>query len=405
MSLIGRSTRRFAIGCSFVLGIGVCAAAQNVLVYAGGPGLCAEANSISPLFPFPGPLQNIFPTIPAIGPPVPGPFTNGAVAVEATNGRVFYSNGALIAAMPNPGFVTPGVPAAVAFPPAPVPAFPPGTPPFVTGMAVDAVAGILWTTNGLFLQATGLLPPFLPLGPPIPVPGFMPIPVTGLEWDSITGALWAVSGPGVVFAFTPAGAFVAGPFPPPLGIPGPATGVTIDKTGLAAPGFAARSLYVLAGGVVFDYTTLIALPVFGLGEGLAFNARPQIWLPPGCACGPLFTPTLAPLAPTTTGVPFTGVDWNGLPPFSPVVVVVDIVFNPAMPLINGVGCPLGMVLGSPTLFLFVGGANGAGTFSLPFGLVGLPPGLTLFAQYAAPCAADPVGLVLSPVMQTIVAAP
>jgi hypothetical protein len=186
--------------------------------------------------------------------------------------------------------------------------------------------------------------------------------------------------------------------------PGPATGITIDKTSLAMPG-APRSVYVTGGGMIQDLSTGAAFPTFGAGleVGLSFHPAPSS-MPPGgpCAC-PNFAMGHALRGPMTTGNPNFGVDLVGLPPFAPVGFVFDLGFNPAFPLINGLGCALGLNLLSPTIIVIGGVANGAGVAALPISLVGIPPGASIYMQYVTFCPADPVlGLILTPLYQVMV---
>jgi hypothetical protein len=94
---------------------------------------------------------------------------------------------------------------------------------------------------------------------------------------------------------------------------------------------------------------------------------------------------------------------TGIAPFTFAIFGFDVVWNPAFPVINLVGCGLGLVPGSPGLILLVGFADPAGTATLPLALppvVGLGP---LYNQNVMFCPADPTGFAFTP-MQRIQAA-
>lgn len=403
-------TAYFAALC--VAGVG----AQTLVTYspmAPAPAAFGEVAGTSPMFPGGGPPQGVFGALFPLPPAFPGPapvvVPPGDVAIDAVTGRLFVSNGPLIAAQPNPTYVAPLAPPV---PPFPAPPFPPlpfvaAGGAWVSGLAVNPAPGLLWMTNGFMVQAIAIAPlpamvvVFPPFAPAVPIAAFGPM--TGLEWDGATGTLLACDAAGTVISFLPGGAFGGLIVPPPGVLPGPATGVTIDKTTLPSPA-GPRSLYVTAGGMIFDYSAGVVLPsLVGPAVGVAFHGNPARLSPGGCPCGGL-APALQTLSPSYSGNPAFGVDWAGLPPFAGVIVAFDLAFDPAFPMINFVGCPLIMDLVSPSLFIFPAAANAAGRLSLPVSLVGLPPGVAFYVQYVTGCTADPTGLMLSSGMQVTVTA-
>lgn len=383
---------------------------QNLVVSDVAGGMFFEQAGVTPLYPGGGPQLAMWPQMPPLPPAIAGPgglvVPPGACTLDGTNGLTWYSNGPLIAAVPHGAY--PGLSAPIA--PFPAPPFPPPGGPilipagFVSGMAIDPVGGILWVTNGF--TVLGMLPaPGGPVVVPPFVPGF-PGPIgllTGLDWDPITGTLWACDAAGVLYNFLPGGAPVAAPIPPVAPLPPPVTGVTIDKSGL--PFGAGRPLYTVGAGLVLENLNGIMMPNPAAAPvGLTYHPAPQPSLPGACAC-PTFTPGSRLLGPASNTNPFFGIDWVNLPPNQTVVMGIDVVFNPAFPMINVVGCPLGLFPFSPSLILLPGASDATGTFSFPVSLVGVPPGVTFYFQYATGCPGDPTGIILSPMYQLIVSAP
>lgn len=380
----------------FVLAaLSAAAPAQTLVVGdpAGAP--FAELIGQSPLYPGMAPPVNAYPQAPPL-PSVPGLVPVGAVTVDGTNGLTWYTDGVTIATTPYNGY--PIAPPIV--PPYPAVLF--GGP--ITGMALDPVGGVLWMTDGILVAG---FPPGAPGAPPV-VPPFAPIaPVpfgalTGLDWDPLTGTLWACDIAGVCINFVPGGP----PAGPPLMAPGggPFTGIAIDKTGNAPLGV--RPLYVAGAGLVIEAGTGAAAPIpFPMAMGLSYNPVPAAAPSPApCPC-PGMPIGLQLRGPMITGNPAFGVDMTGLAPGQLTLVIFDYAFNPAFPMVNGVGCPLGFVFGSPFLGTRFAFANAAGVAASPFNLTGVPVGLNLYVQIGTTCAADPVGVVLSPLYQFIVSAP
>jgi hypothetical protein len=288
----------------------------------------------------------------------------------------------------------------------------------------------MWLMSGPgFVVPVAPLPGTPPLAPVFLVP-FPPVlgPFVGLEWDSVTGSLWAVDVGGFTYNFTPAGVPILGPIPPPPGFAPPAGDVAIDRTLRLNPsGF--RPLYVNdGGGVIWDVNDIfaVAYPPFPAGvgpvEGLSFinHLTTQMPLAPPCPCPagggfPGFPGPLPPWStgPTTAGNLAFGISTGGIFPAGfPVIFAFDVggAFLPPPPiLINTIGCPMGLFLGSPSLLLLLGGAGVGGVATFPVPLV--PPNFLvgtgpIEVQMASLCPADAaLGLVFSPMHTFYSAAP
>ncbi len=344
------------------------------------------------------------PVLPPPGGPVLVP--PGDSSFDNVVGCHYFTNGFLLAAMPTPAFPPAGpLPPPMPFPP-PVLAAIGGGP--VTGIAIDPLAGVLWVTG-----VPGLVVGVAPVpGMPILVPAFPLLfptgPVSGLEWDGSTGTLWACDVAGVCYNFFPGGAPAAPPLAAPMPLPGPANDVAIDKT-LRLNGLGLRPIYVVTGAVVLEINAPAMMP-FPAGlpaaQGLAFLDHPAANPPVGtCLCPGTTFPTQFTTGPMAAGNLGFGIGLGGMPAGWPVIWVFDVaVFNPMFPVINAVGCGLGIIPGSPTLITFGGVADPFGNAVLPLPLV--PPNLPLGAgpfynQNATFCPTDPVlGLVITP-MQTV----
>ncbi|MCR9244768.1 MAG: hypothetical protein NXI31_07035 [bacterium] len=352
----------------------------------------AEGVGMSPVYPAAGVLLNGYPQMPPL-PPVAA--FAGAATLDGTNGITWYTDGMVLAAVPHNAYAPPVPPP----PPFPVPPAL-GIGP-ITGMALDPIGGLLWLTDGAALAAIAPVPPGPVVVPPfaLPIPVIAP-PVTGLEWDAITGTMWACDIAGNVYNFVPGplGPVVAGPIPPPVPMPPPVAGITIDKTG-------AGLVYITSGGAIQEIGTGTMFPSFaGMAGGLTFHPAPNPIPVAPCAC-PSYPIGQTLLGPNSTGNPAFGVDIVGLPAVNPVIVAIDFAFNPLFPMINTSGCALGVTLGSPTLIAALTFSNAAGVATFPISLVGIPPGLPLYLQYGSFCPADAFGWTLSPLYQVIVSAP
>ncbi|MBK8980125.1 MAG: hypothetical protein IPM29_29850 [Planctomycetes bacterium] len=371
--------------------------AQDVLVLDVPAATLFESASVTPVSPGGGPVLSIFPALVPL-PPIPGPLAPpGGVTIDGTSGQIWATNGAVVYSMPHVAYPS-GIP-----PMPPLPA-PPGLAGPLTGIAIDPVGGILWMTDGLVVLGAAPLPGLPILIPPFPI--LAPAaPLCGLDWDPLTGSLWAVDVGGIAYNFLPGGPLVGPPLPPPIPVPGPPTGIAIDKTGLAMPGFP-RSLYVVGGGLIADYSTLVLFPSAAPGGEVGITVHPvPIPTPPlPCAC-PTFAPAHAVLGPATTGSATFGLALTGLPPGQLAIHVFDFAFNPAFPLVNGSGCPMGVNPALPSSFAVPTAAGPGGAIVTPLPLFGIPVSLLIHLQTFVLCPADPAGFILSPMYRIAVSAP
>jgi hypothetical protein len=258
-------------------------------------------------------------------------------------------------------------------------------------MALDPVAGILWLTNGAMVIGTAPIAGTPPVTAPFPTPA----PLVGLEWDGLTGTLLGVDPPGMVFTLTPFGLLIPPPIPP-VPLPGMASDVAIDKTGLPNPA-GVRSIYVMGGPMIADLTTGFVMPGgTPMAVGLAFHAYPSAVPPIGvCPC-PTFAHGLATTGPMTTGNLGFGFSVTGLPPGQIALFAFDFVWAPALPLINGLGCGFGLILGSGTMVAGVAFAGPGGVATFPLAL-GVPGGFgPIYHQSGTLCPADPFGIIVNP---------
>jgi hypothetical protein len=371
--------------------------AQHLVVYAplGGPGFIDEA-APSPLFPGPVPPTAIYPTAPALPPPVaPGPpffLPPGDSSLNSINGMNWYTNGVMVAA--SGSVLYPALPPVLPFPIGVIGGILAGP---VTGMALNPAAGILWLTDGAIIVGCAPVAGTPVLVPPFPSPAPM---VTGLDWDGLSGTLRAVTAAGAVWTITPAGVPVGPPVVPFAALPGMPADIAIDKTGL--PGIAGpRNIFILVGPMIMEVNSGLMFPAGPIGPGgvgLAFHPRPSANPPLGvCPC-PSFAHGYGTTMPMTAGNLGFGLTVTGLPAGQLVVYAFDFGFNPAFPVINGIGCGLGFFFGSPTLVTGAAFASPAGTatYGLP---LGVPPGFgPIYHQSATLCPAAPAGFVLNPTL-------
>lgn len=389
--------------CPAVLAFACLANAQRLNVYGPlpGPGLIAELQPANPLTPAPTPPLLVYPLAPVLPPAPPFVVPPGDSTFNGITGLNIYTNGVMFASMPTPNYP----PLAPPLPPAPI-----GAPALgaiggpVTGMAIDPIAGILWLVSapGIVIGCAPI--PGTPiLVPPFPIP-FPTGPIVGLDWDGMTGTLLAVDVAAVVYTFFPAGLPALAPIFPPAPPPGIPGDVAIDKTGMLN-GSGLRARYVVVAPVCYDVALAVPL-FFPLGPipfstGIAFQEYPAQSAPfGGCACGAML-PMIGATGPMTAGNLGFGLTLGGVPPGSLVLFGVDFVFNPLFPLFNTLGCPLGLVLGSPTLIAVLTFASPAGvaTFGLP---LAVPPGFgPLYSQAFTLCPLDPAGFIIAPMQQIV----
>ncbi len=369
---------------------------QRLATYMPGPGFF-EHQPPTPLLPGPPPPVIGYPAVPAF-PVLPPPA--GDSSFDNLTALNWHTNGLILASQPTPTFP----PAAPLVPPFPIPPAVIGAigggP--VTGIAIAPGAGILYLV-GVPGIVVGCAPvPGMPiLVPPFPIP--LPPPITGLEWDGPTGSLYAVNGPGITINFLVGGAPLAPPLLPPIVLPMPAGDVAIDKT-MRLNAFGLRPLYVVAGPLLLDVREPLpivfptALP---MSQGLAFLDHPAAFPPVGfCPCPGLAGPVNFTTGPMAAGNLAFAVGMTGLAPFGVGIFAFDTVFAAGFPLVNTVGCGLGLIPASPGIIAALALADAAGTAVLPLPL-GFPLGAgPLFNQNLTFCPADPFGFVFTP-MQSI----
>jgi len=375
--------------------------AQRLAAYTPAVGAIAELQPPVPMLPAAVPPVAVYPQVPAM-PVIAAPA--GDATFDNRAGYTWVTNGALMVAQPTPTF-PPVVPVPPPFPiPAAVIAMIGGGP--VTGIAYDVVGGIMWLTS-----APGITIGCAPVaGMPVIVPAFplafLTGPITGLEWDAMTGTLIACDAAGVVYTYFPGGFPAAPPILPPGILPGMATDVAIDRT-LRLNGFGLRPLYMVAGPGYYDVNAPLG-PFVPTGpvpaQGLAFINHPAANPPVGtCLCPGTGFPTQATPGPMTAGNGAWGLGVGGLPPGWPVLFAFDFAFLPGFPLVNAVGCGLGL---TALPIVIAVAADPAGNATLPLSLT--PPVLPLGAgpfynQNFTLCPADPVlGLVLTPTQSVYV---
>lgn len=381
-----------------VLALHSLAPAQRLAAYmAGGPGFVENQPPVD-ILPAAAPPVAGYAAAPAL--PGVAPFGGDSTFSNLTGLHIF-TNGAVLASMPTPTFP----PAGVVLPPAPFPAAVlaaiGGGP--VTGIAINPVAGVLFLCGAPGIVVGVGAPPAMPiLVPPFPVPGVLPPPITGLEWDGATASLYAVNAAGITLNFAPGGALLGAPLAPPLALPAAAGDVAIDKTmRLNAVGL--RPLYVVAGGLALDVRLPAPLPFpvpLPGAQGLAFLDHPASNPPLGaCACPGFAGPVNATNGPMAAGNAGWAIGMTGLAPFGFGIFAFDTVFNPAFPIVNAVGCGLGLFPGSPSLIVGLTIADPAGNAVFPLGL-GVPLGSgPLYNQNVTFCPADPTGFVFTPLQR------
>jgi len=365
--------------------------------------MISEAQPWTPMIPGPGIPTNVYPAVPMPPPAVGVVLLPGDSSWDGINGLHWLCNGMMLASQPTTLF-PPLAPPTPPFPIAPLVMGMLGGP--VTGIAYDSAANVLYLCSipGLIVGVTPIP------GTPVVVPPF-PImfptgPIAGLEWDGMTGTFLCVDIVGIVYPFLPGGFPAGPPIVPAIAFPPPVGDVCIDKSGqLNAIGV--RAIHVVGGPMIADVTLPFPLP-FPAGPamnvGLSYLGAPAS-NPPGVGAG-CVCPTFAP-GPNqfVTSVMSSGnagfrVGIGGVPPGQLVLFAFGFVFNPAWPMINATGCPLGFILGGPPIITALGVANATGTATFPLALT-VPPGFgAIYNQNFTFCPADPAGFVITP-MQSI----
>lgn len=375
------------------------AAAQRLAAFTGH--FIAEVQPPSVM----APISPALASYPAIGlaPPAPGFVKPGDLTFDSFAGLNLYTNGialATVATTDYPSAVPPITP--LVFPASLLTTL--GGP--VTGMAIDAITGTLWLT-GMSGVVIGVSPS---AGFPIVVPAFtLPFtfgPIAGLEYDAMTGLLLAVDMFGTVYPFLATGAAAGPAITPALTPPGPVGGIAIDKTG-KLNGIGTRAIYISAGPDGYDMTlpAPVVFPLFagGMPSGLAFQPMPAQSGPyGGCPCGGVM-PTIGTTGPMVVGNTGFGVTLGGMGPGSPVLFGFDFTFDPAFPLLNVIGCGVGLIPSPSVITAFAAAdATGTATFALPFPVT-IPPGFgPIYAQAFTLCGVDPFGFVAAPMQRLTV---
>ncbi|MCR9246634.1 MAG: hypothetical protein NXI31_16500 [bacterium] len=375
------------------------ASAQRLVAYE--PGRFREVQPDNPMLTG-SVVVTGYPAVPALAPPPVAFVPPGDSTFASFAGLNLYTNGLVITSTPTDAYP----PSAPPLPPLPIPAgllTTLGGP--VTGMAYDPLTGTVFLTAAAG-RVVGVSPS---AGMPITVPAFS-IPfttgaITGLEYDALTSALLAVDVTGTVYVFTAAGVPSGPPIVPTVAPPAGMTGdVAIDKTDMKNA-VGARPIYVSSGGVYYDVT--LPVPTFephGLSPrttGLAFQPMPAQSLPlGGCPCGGM-TPAVGVTSAAVAGNTGFGLTVSGVAPSRPVLFGLDFAFTAAFPVINGGGCGLGLIPGSPTLVTGIVFADAAGTATYPLALTVLPGFGPLYAQALMLCPADPAGFAVTPMQQVV----
>jgi len=354
--------------------------------------------------PFIVPCPNAALICPGVPPPAPVPagLLWGDIADDPITDTVYITDGLVVLAHagdPACGFLAP--------PCAPLNAFlvPPTFPPMgpITGLGCDSSgtfsggAPMLWMTDGAFLA--GILPP--PVGacvpaavlfPPCPLPPAV-VPATDVSWDPAAGLLWVVGAGGLVQPLVAPGCAAAAPPLPVLacGLGLPLTGMEYDTTTPGITG-AAPAAYVTDGAVVarIDLTTGgPAAPTFASPLPCTPAPAPLSGLSHALHGitygGPLGGPTLTSFGQSTTPGPSFGLQLTGAPPGSIAFLIRSFSLpGPGFlcPPLFGVGVPFwvdptlpGSIVALPAI------PAGPPCIGFPVPIpAGLPVGVQVFAQ-------------------------
>jgi hypothetical protein len=350
-------------------------------------------------------------SLPSAGYPqgIPGPwpppplilvnFQAGALAMPPPAGghaidqltRTFYSTDGLIVFADFHPFYAPFIPAL----PAPAPILLGGGP--ITGLAVDAVGGILYMCDAISFQAFSNVFPYPSLSPAVALPFIGPLPLTGLGFETSTGTLWACDSLGAIYNFTTAGVPVGTQpvsiAPPPIGQAYGGLAVnTVNGPGSLPPWSCSTQVsgfhIVVTDGVnVYDALNPGALPIpvpvgGGSAYGLAFSNDNQALTSPTFACpsNGLF-PAATISQPTHNGTgPAMDIILSSAPANTSVTLMVDF-----CPIPGGLTLPAGDILMinpfSPTYRTFSLVTDPFGIARLPVTLSNFPPGVQFSVQW------------------------
>ena len=207
---------RFAVAlCLTLISVGVSAQVIFTSNHALIPGTVEHHYLPTAAYPFgnvgnPG-LQSL-PNAALLPPLFGGTHLVGGMASDDRNAWIYTTNGDFMAMDMNPNFTVFGFTSA---PPligiAPVPS-PHLGPVRISGLGFDDANNLLWACDNGAFWAMNPVPPFNPLTPYLPIPGFLGGSITGLDFDAATGSLWACSDMGNIYNFSTAGTAI-GPQP------------------------------------------------------------------------------------------------------------------------------------------------------------------------------------------------
>jgi hypothetical protein len=385
-----RATTSAFVFIPFVLALA--APAQQLVHRSFAPPVAmSETDVLTPTTPWPDPAPNAFTT--KLAPLGGGPIL-GDLTMDNVLGLMWETDGFILQATNISRYAPLAPPVAPALSPA----------PGLTGIALDATAGILYATDGALLFTMTAAPPFAFLAPPAPFafPAIAP-PFTGLDYDPGSGLLYACDVGGYVYYFTTAG-LPSGPNPvfvPPGPMP-PATDLC------ARPSIFPGMFVQFLGLGVVDYTSGLLQPAPATGippgteGGLAYHAHPAV-LPGACPCAPGGPILLSGVnGPTVIPSPSFAFTLAFAPPSSTVLFGLDFGISP-LPM--GGGCTF--YLPYPPAILAPVPTTPAGTATFPIAVPSLPFlfGLPVVTQWGAACAAAPSGFVVSDALRSILSTP
>ncbi|MEZ6197844.1 MAG: hypothetical protein R3F20_19310 [Planctomycetota bacterium] len=367
----------------------------------GGPGI--------PPLGLPFPNAALMPPAPAIG-------LVGGMASDDRNAWIYTTNGFLITMDMNPNYLPFGFTAPPPLAgPAPIPSpYPPTVALQVSGIAYDDAAGILWACDAFNFWPMNPLPPFNPIGLPVPIPGIGP-PATGLGFEPSSGTLWACDAQGGIYHFTPAGAPI-GPQPVSIvaGLVGPLGGLTVaphngppailpPACSTQIPGY---HVSVTDGLMIYDAFNAAppiphVFPAPGAAFGLTYSADPQVTYcasPTAVGCTTGFAPFTGLQRPAVTGPGlFNGIRLVGAQPLTPAFLLIDICPAPT--------CWLGLMMNPFTWISLPFTTDAAGNAGIGFFIGGFPPGFQFSHQWAVQDPGAPLGYCFSNVSTQTVALP
>ncbi|MFO1078629.1 MAG: hypothetical protein U1E73_12970 [Planctomycetota bacterium] len=330
---------------------------------------------------------------------VPGPFPGrarpfagallGASAIDALAGVMFTTNG--VATIQRTQYPRIGASTGAAIPDLPIPA----AVGQVTGMAVDPVLHHLFLTNGIQIFEVDPMAGMAVLG------SFLAAPLnilTGLEYDRTQpGVIFAVSSAAEVAVYNRGGGLV-GVTPAPYGWPGAdAIGVALDMSDVGGGDF-----YVLhANGQLWNHTRGVLHATEAANQvGMCYLPSP-VHLPSVGSCGGV-VPTVETTNLVVDGLANIGLEVHNLPPGTGSLVWLLQPLPPgaAPALLTGLPLPGGdtvwPALGGPSLFTFVGGAaDSVRPFAVPAGFAGW----SILAQPFMMCPAAAAGFIAPQAMQ------